>query len=560
MKSILPPVVRELAFLLRLWRPPVERKLDEAVARFAATNAAYWEAAADGSEHILIEGHLSEYGPNYLFRTALAARGLQSVLGGAQVDVVVNGYSYQWQTARRGYRSFGITRWVFLGRRFVLLGPALWLFALAGAGLNFLRLRAPEQIVDLRLGGIQVGDLVYDEIMRASKQPTVRRVDAVALKVMIRSWYYYLEYQLLFGLKKYRYYLATHTAYPEYGLLCRVALQRKVTVIETSDIQMSVYRSIGEKDLPTYHHGINSAIRTELKSNTLPAAKREALARESLQRRLNSELDQIDAKKAYSGTVYERTELLAELGIAHDQRIGFVLAHVFVDSPHLSSSMLHADYYRWLSTTIDCCAEAKDIIWVVKPHPSCALYGEDGMVNALVSDKGAANVRVCPQDLNTRSLASCADVILTVHGTAGLEYSCLGIPVVLAGTPFYAGFGFTYEPQSASEYADLVRHADSLARLSPEQIGTALQVFEVWERQFDWKNSIITSELLASVWGNGAKRDLKRAYDILTENLKVTDPRSLKLWSFACSVVRDESRGKETEGNADNTNPQACRS
>ena len=48
MKSILAPIVRELAFLLRLWRPPVERKLDEAFARFAATNAAYWETAADG--------------------------------------------------------------------------------------------------------------------------------------------------------------------------------------------------------------------------------------------------------------------------------------------------------------------------------------------------------------------------------------------------------------------------------------------------------------------------------------------------------------------------------
>ncbi|MBK7547112.1 MAG: hypothetical protein IPI20_04455 [Rhodoferax sp.] len=378
MKSVLVPIFREMAFLLGLWRPRVELLLDEAVNRFVAINSKFWNPIGQGAHSILVEGHLSEYGPNYLFRTALAAKSVQCTLGGAEVDVVVNGFSYHWQQARKGYGSFGITKWVFLDRKFLLLSPLIWILALSGSCWRFIKLRSPEQILELHLDGIKVADLIYDEVMRTTKQPTISVLISAVLKVMVRCWRYYIQYHLLLSLKTYSYYIATHTVYPEYGLLCRVALQRKVTVIETTEIQMSVFRSIGQENLPTYHQGVKLAIRAELALNEVSDVEREERARASLLRRFNSELDQTDTIKAYSGKVYTRSDLTTALSIRSDAKIGFVVAHVFVDSPHLSPSMLHADYYRWLETTIDCCAKAHEMVWVVKPHPSSALYGEGG--------------------------------------------------------------------------------------------------------------------------------------------------------------------------------------
>src|SRR5690606_14337515 len=126
--------------------------------------------------------------------------------------------------------------------------------------------------------------------------------------------------------------------------------------------------------------------------------------------------------------------------------------------------------------------------------------------------KDAPNIYMCPTDLNTRSLGDCADVILTVHGTVGLEYACLGVPTILAGTPFYAGFGFTHEPKSVEAYNTMVKNAAALECLSVEQTSLALQVFETWERQFDWNNPIVTTTVLAQVWGNGVPRDIEKAY------------------------------------------------
>ncbi len=546
MRRLITPAIRECLFLLGVWKPAIQAHAS-AAKRFAEVNRQFWASAPSswasaprGRHNILVEGHLAEYGPNYLFRTGLAAKAIQTAINGGEVVVVVNGFSYQWQIARECYRSFGITNWIFLGRKFLLVAPFLAIVAGLRAAWSFIGLHTPRQLIDLKHGGIKVGDLVYDEILRRTKLPTIQSVGVTVFVNIARSWYYYYQYHLMFTIKKFHFYVATHTAYPEYGLLCRVALQRSVTVIETSDIQMSSYQSIGEGNLPTYHQGINLCIRAALDSDVHLSANRETLAKESLKRRFNSESDQIDAIKAYSGKVYKRSELLAELNIAPNEKIGFVLTHIFVDSPHLSNSMLHTDYYDWLVKTIDCCAETKGVVWLVKPHPSCALYGEEGMVDSLVRDAKASNIFMCPVDLNTRSLATCADVILTVHGTAGLEFSCLGIPAVLAGTPFYAGFGFTHEPKSMNEYREIIKQAVELKPLSPTQISNALQVFGVWETVFDWNNPIITSELLANVWGNGTERNLERAYDILSKNLSATDPRDLKLWSFASSAARDE--------------------
>jgi len=529
-------VILECLFLSKLWEPP-EKSYAAAVKNFIAVNKEWGWSNSRRPAQVLVEGHLSEYGPNYMFRTALAAKSVERAMGGAQVTVVVDGFSYQWCTARKCYKSFGIEHWIYLGRRFVCLAPFLLMFSISCALFSFSKLRVPRDVIQLRHGKIKAGDLIYDQVLRSTKLPTIRSLGFPIFFTLVRSWYYYFQYEILFKTSQFAFFIATHTAYPQYGLLCRVALSHGVKVLETTDIQMSLFDRFDQGSLPTYHQGIHDSIRNSLNADDVIPEYRENVAREKLAKRFNSELDQIDAIKAYSGKVYTRNELLATLRVSTKTKIGFVLSHVFVDSPHLSSSMLHNDYHCWLVSTIDSCTRSEGIIWVVKPHPSAALYGEHGMVESLVDGARANNVFICPPDLNTRSLVNCADVLVSVHGTAGLEFSCLGIPVVLAGTPFYAGFGFTHEPDSVERYEEIIKSAAVIKPLTAEQVKTALQVFGIWECAFDWNNPIITSELLAHVWGNGAERDLSRAFEILASNLKSNDPRRLKLWEFSRSAV-----------------------
>lgn len=528
-------LMREIAFLLGIL-PPISAEHDEVIKSFIETNSKYWGKINEGGQNILIEGHLAEYGPNYLFRTAVAAKSIQEAVGTANIIVVVNGFSHEWQSARKAYASFGISRWVFLGSRFSLISLPILICATFLAGFKFIRIKSPSGLLYINLGGIRVGDLIYDEVLRSTKQPTIRNIDYKVFKAILRSCYFYYQYQILFKLSTYDYYVATHTAYPQYGLLCRVALQHGTKVIETTDIQMSVYDTISDTILPTYHQGIHDAIYNHIQHGPDLDDWNNSSALSALKRRLDSNIQQIDAQKAYSGMVYGLSDLRSKLNISTNHRIGFILAHVFCDSPHLSTSMLFTDYYTWLVNTISFCADSAGISWIIKPHPSCSLYDEEGMVEDVVFRAGATNVHVCPTDFNTSSLRQCADVIVTVHGTAGLEYSCFGIPTILAGTPFYAGFGFTIEPQTVESYAMEIRRSGTLQRLNRDQLNMALRVFEAWEKQFDWENMIITPEVLAYVWGNGVDRDVSKAYRALTRNIEFNNPRDMKLWKFARSV------------------------
>ncbi|BAV33531.1 hypothetical protein SCL_1218 [Sulfuricaulis limicola] len=529
-------LAKEALFLAKVWSPRTAHDVDESISEFIAANETRWPTRESRRKGILIEGHLSQYGPNYLLRTAVAARAIHEKTG-LDIDVVFNGYSHQWILARKVYRSFGINNWVHLGSYFFVPNFMFFIFSRLRAIGYALKLKSPEDILKIRFDGIKVGDLIYDDVIRDTKRKTIFRIDRDVIKAVAKSLFFYFQYRAFFRKRTYDYFISTHTAYSEYGLLCRVALMHGVKVIETSDIQMSFYDRISNDFLPTYHDGIKNSIQASINSRQAGLDKLCAEAKESLRQRLDSEIGQIDAKKAYCGRVYARAELGQTLGLGHGDKIVFILAHVFSDAPHLSSAMLHADYYQWLASTLNVCAKSTNVHWVVKPHPSSVIYGENGLVEKMTADVKSDNVHICPADLNTKSLSLCADALVTVHGTAGLEYSCLGIPVVLAGRPFYSGFGFTIEPGSIADYERCLLDIHNVGRLSDAQVKTALEVYAIWNQQFDWHNPIITSDVLANVWGSGVPRDLTKAYRLITENIRVTDPRKLKLWEFVQGVV-----------------------
>jgi hypothetical protein len=516
-------ILREALYRTGLWTPEIPQDLKECINEFISANRPYWPRIKTTGPRILIEGHLSQYGPNYLFRSALVARAFQENKN-CNVDVIYNGYSYQWVAAREVYSSFGIDHAIFLGAASPLRNVCYFLYSRVFALWLTLSLKSGKQIVGVKFGGIIVGDLIYDDIIKAGPDKTINRINPKISKTIARSLFFFLQYQSLFRATKYSCYVATHTQYSEYGLLCRVALAHGVNVIETTDIQMSHFRKMSASSLPTYHEGVRQRILGVLGDGAVDRVDLRARARLALRDRMGSKVDQIDAKKAYVGKVYDRRTLSGALGIDINEHIVFIVAHVCADAPHASSMMLHADYYHWLVSTLDIAVRSVGVTWVVKPHPSSAIYGEMGLVEKLVEQRRSPRLRLCPPDFNVESIRFCADALVTVYGTAGLEFSCLGIPVVLAGRAFYSGFEFTHEPQ--------------IVPLSAEQIDKALEVYGLWNDQFDWNNPIITTEVLANVWGSGKPRDLNKAYTIMSNNLRSTDPRKLKLWEFSNSIAQ----------------------
>src|SRR5205807_525761 len=72
-------------------------------------------------------------------------------------------------------------------------------------------------------------------------------------------------------------------------------------------------------------------------------------------------------------------------------------------------------------------------------------------------------------EISTRSVFEAADYGITIRGSVGFELPCLGVPVLTAGTGFYAGRGFTVDSSSAEEYLARLRRIEEVAPPTGEQ-------------------------------------------------------------------------------------------
>ena len=84
------------------------------------------------------------------------------------------------------------------------------------------------------------------------------------------------------------------------------------------------------------------------------------------------------------------------------------------------------------------------------------------------------HIKLCPEDLNTLSVLGIAKAIVTVRGTAALEFSAMGIPSVVTGSSAFTSLGFSIEPTTREEYVATLKNIHNYASLSLEKIEKAL--------------------------------------------------------------------------------------
>ena len=114
------------------------------------------------------------------------------------------------------------------------------------------------------------------------------------------------------------------------------------------------------------------------------------------------------------------------------------------------------------------------------------------------------NIKFFPKGINTSLIKKIVDCLLTSQGTAGLEYPCFGIPSIIAGNSFYKSFGFTLEPNSKTEYFEMIKNMHKIMDngLSRQQIDAARI------------NYYIVSELIKVDHSLLFNYDIKRSIDL----------------------------------------------
>ncbi len=408
---------------------------------------------------IVVETALSS--PASLLEKFLIAKTIEEKTG-AQTVAILNALYRGTSPAYGVARSFGVSQFLCWWRGY--LNPLLVGRVFVQTLCLILVKRSGRALLDLQIDGIHVGDLVYDTLIRYRPDSyTVRKLSLrLHFRLLFRALFNFHSLQTLFRRSKVCALVTSHNVYAEFGILCRIAHQYQAPIFLKDMDVFRVYHvmsNIYEHFLRISPHELQSAL-----------ADPNVIRKSDIyfKRRMSGDIDQVDLNNAY-GTkqVYTKAQLLDTLGANNHKKNVFVMAHAFSDAPHVGGHLAFDDYYDWLRQTLLRLSSNQSVNVIVKPHPSSYMWGERGVVELLLAELNITNVYVTPSDLNAQSITTIADSIVTVRGTAGLEFSGLGIPAVTCGEGFYSGFGITLEHLDRDAYFKALDGIVSLPRLTP---------------------------------------------------------------------------------------------
>jgi hypothetical protein len=314
-------------------------------------------------------------------------------------------------------------------------------------------------LIELTSHGIPIGDLVYSSTVRNSGEGTFDEMTNVLRKQLFQTLVYQNHYQTVFDEYDIEAALIGHPLYARGGVISRTAIEHGANCYYPTTTFFQKLRSIKELRQKPGHptSGLFFDIYDERREEAIQGGER------VIADRLGVKPADMNSKQAVQdrGSEYCPTAV--------------IFPHIFIE--HLRyTDKLFKDPLTWFRSTLQIAKEVDSVDWRVKPHPNRDIYEMEQDVFEEVSrvnQQSDHSIDMLPEDMTTRELIETTDVILTMDGTAGMEYACFGIPTIIASETVYSGYGFTVEPESQQEFADTLRSLDEVDPLTPAEIERA---------------------------------------------------------------------------------------
>lgn len=434
---------------------------------FINLNKLNWKDEVEPNGFCLIEGHITC--PASIVDKSRIAKAIQESTGAVPV-VYLRGFYPKANDVSAIYNSFKINNFYMWWKGFLkpkVFFPAFW----ETIKLIF-KIKNGENLIQLKCKDVLIGDLIYDTLIRFKPNTyTINEIKMTHYRLIFRAFLTFYNNQEMLRRYRPKYLVTSHNVYAEFGMLPRQLKKLNNGVVFLKDIY--AYKCYGD-ELDIQEHFLKPSL-NQFKEN-LNSKEFIASSKMYFDARMKGTIDQIDVKNAFLNKKSYRTEDLKEIYPSIDlhKKNVVVMSHAFSDAPHVGEGLLFKDYYDFLEKTLIYLNNNNTVNSFVKAHPSSYMWNEKGAVEELIEKNKLNNIYILPNDFNSSSILDVADSIVTAKGTAGLEFSCSGIPAITAGKGYYYGFGITYEPESIEEYYQLLDKLSSIPKLNEEKINKAL--------------------------------------------------------------------------------------
>lgn len=347
-----------------------------------------------------------------------------------------------------------------------------------------LKISTIDDIYNFKYSGIHVGDLIYDQILRVGEwKATVNKIDSFVLSELQKA--IYIIESLKYLKSKYNIRKTSFSHNVGYGgiimrFFAQNGIESYIGIIGSGPIRkfkkMEYNRNPWTADASFEY--FQKLISNKKQKNIIK------LSKDYINKRFNGELNYLDAKKAFDkkSRFYNDKKLFNKKNqLDVNKKNIFIMLHAFTDYPNIYNT-LYKDYFKWYEDTLENILEIDNVNWIIKEHPTAEFYPTNDIniknyTLSKINEKSNIIFLSSSSSFNTKSLIYIADTILTVGGTASLEFSTFGIPSIICSRNYFSEFGFAYVMKSKKEYHKMLKNIEFLKTLNEEQKNIASIIY-----------------------------------------------------------------------------------
>ncbi len=334
-------------------------------------------------------------------------------------------------------------------------------------------LSSVDDIKKLKYNNVLIGDIVYDEALRNGKWlSTIKSIDERVYKSIHQSISYIESISHLEKEKNIKSACFSHgTSYG--GIVLRYfAIKEKINymgIIGSGPIRK--FSTFTNRNPWTAEPPVSFI--KELLADTKSRTKLLSDANRFIENKFSGNLNHFDAKRAFSKEnkfYFSKADFCAEFELNNGKKNIFIMLHAFNDYPNHFDCVFN-DYFDWFTATLSIAKANDKVNWIFKEHPSAKFYPTEDLNLKSYFENIPSNIILLDSEkkINSKSLLNICDAVITVSGTASLEFSGFGIPSIICSDNYFSSYGICYEAKNKDDYKDLLSNIESIESLGMDK-------------------------------------------------------------------------------------------
>jgi hypothetical protein len=333
------------------------------------------------------------------------------------------------------YRSFGVKSFWFPG----------FLYKENKNIKNIIKkIKNKNDLFNLKVDDVYVGDLIYDSYLMDYKQATVDTKSQKFLKYLKHTLSTFFEWKKIFKNYDVKGVITSHSIY-NLAIPLRLAVSKNIDAFQCSAEHL--YR-LSKKELYAYKQFKNYK-KDFKKINRIQQKKLLNLAKIKIHDKLSGQkLTWGSTKSPYSNKI-----LKSKIKKTNNLKV-LIATHCFFDNPHPYGKNLFVDFYEWIDF-LGKISKKTNYDWYIKLHANY-LPGTKEIIEYFI--KKYPSIKYLPNNYSHHQIIKeGVNIALTCFGTIASEYPMYDRNVINCSTNNpHIDYNFSISPKSLKEYKKLL--------------------------------------------------------------------------------------------------------